>query len=179
MTIRVRVPQKEGGGIVVLPKGTYELEIVSAEEGVNKNTNNAHIALELRVMSGAQQNQVFRDWVALTEASAWRLQALLSACDPDQEIHTNISTGDQDSEGNEINDVELPSVVDLVSRTFLADCRPKDNNKGITITDIVSMYPMEETSSGVQADASLAPEPKPASRAPQQRRAPARRPRAR
>jgi hypothetical protein len=160
--IRINGTLKEGGGIVVLPKATYELEITEAKETIAKSSNNPQLQLTLSVMSGDHASKTFMSWFVLVEKAFWRISNLLEACDPDQEAHSLIPTDEKDDNGDEIYTIDLPDVSALVGRCFLGECEPSTDNKGREFTNLTNMFAMESATDSSQEAAAPAVEEKPA-----------------
>ncbi len=74
----IRFNQSKGNGFEVYEPGTYDFEIVDVKQGTSKN-GNPQLTVKTKIVGGRYDGKTHTEWYSLTEASAWKITALVEA----------------------------------------------------------------------------------------------------
>lgn len=110
-TMAIRFTSGQGNTYETYDAGNYDLRILDVTQGTSKN-NNPQIKVACEFVGGRYDGKKLTTWYSLTEASMWKLQALVEACGAQ---HTVVGT---DAKGNPIIEFEES---DLIGCIFACD----------------------------------------------------------
>jgi len=115
----------ESEGFTVLPKGSYEQEIVNFKEGAAKTGTKQYI-IKCKVVGGPYDEKAITHFFAITDKAAWRFRELLDAALVDYEA---VDAGRKTEEGKPIFDLSFDTD-DLIGRRFIADASEETDTNG-------------------------------------------------
>ena len=122
--------QTAGNDRFLVPDGIYEIECVEAIEKTSKSSGNPMIEIKWQVVGKNGDNgPKFKDWLVMSEAVAWRIDAFL------------IAAGKHPGEGVE---VELDAD-DLIGVAVRARLKQEKDDKGTSMRVDAYLGPEQES----------------------------------
>lgn len=139
---------QQGGNYETYEPGAYDLRVESAEQGVSKSSGKPQLAVKCVFVGGKYDGKTLMTWYSLSEASMWKIAALVEACGA---AHTVVG---QDVKGNPIIEFEE---ADLLGCIFSADVTIEEYNSKKN-----NRINKERASDLVESEPEPAPAPAPA-----------------
>jgi len=107
----IRFTGGQGGTYETYEPGNYDLRIIDATQGTSK-TGNPQLKVACEFVGGRYDGKKITTWYSLTEASMWKIGALVEACGV---AHTVVGS---DAKGNPVIEFEE---ADLIGAIFACD----------------------------------------------------------